>query len=144
MIRSRRWQRLAGAGGVALIALLIGGCSANSTTPAVIAIPARDGTCFARSVTPATCDHIVAATRSGLPDSELSRWVRRTFGTPGALNRYDLHDCSLPGVGAVGLLCTFWPGAPTSVITDLVRRLDDAHLFRSVQIASPGNAPRSG
>ena len=144
MIVSRWLQRCACAGGAALIALVAGGCGPNSTAPAVTAIPARDGTCVARAVNPATCVHVVAPARPGILDSEVSGWVGRTLGVPGELHRYDLHDCSLPGGSAVGLVCTFWPGAPTSAVTNLVRRLDEARLFRAVQIAAPGGAPTSG
>ena len=133
----RRW-RWSGAGGIALVALLAGGCSSGSATPAPVTVPARDGTCVARTVIPATCFHVTATVHPGVSETALSRWVGRNLGSPGALDRYDLHDCALPSTGGVGLVCTFWPGAPGPLEDDLVQRLDGAHLFTSVGIAAPG------
>jgi hypothetical protein len=136
----RRWAGLVAA---PLVALLAGGCGTGSTTAVPTQAPSRGGTCVARSVTPTTCFHVVAATRSGLGGPVLSTWVGRTLQASGALLRYDLHDCSLPGEDGSELVCTFWPGAPAPVMANLVQRLDDAHLFETVQLAPPTGG-RSG
>jgi len=94
-------------------------------------------------VTPTTCDHVETAVRPGLPTTVVSGWIGHTSGPPCALTRYDLHDCARPP-GAPVLVCTFWPGASTAFMTDLVQRMDGAHLFGSARVTIPGRVPPSG
>ena len=133
-----RW-RLTGIFGVGLAALLAAGCSSSSTTPAGFVVPARDGTCVAHSVSPSTCYHVVATSRTGTTQAQVSDYVGRSFGSTAALNRFDLHDCAQSTSGSSGVVCTFWPGAPRTVMLDLVHQLSGSHLFASTEL-QPGQA----
>jgi len=137
-----RW-RLTGIFGVGLAALLAAGCSGSSTTPAAgFVVPARDGTCVAHSVSPSTCYHVVATNRAGV--TQVSEYVGRSFGSTAALNRFDLHDCALSTSGSPGLVCTFWPGAPRTVMLDLVHQLSGSHLFASTELLPGQESVASG
>ena len=86
----------------------------------------------------------MATSHTGTTQAQVSDYVGQSFGSSAALNRFDLHDCAQSTSGSPGVVCTFWPGAPRTVMMDLVHQLSGSHLFASTDLHPGQESVASG